>query len=445
MVRQLFTRAVLGSFLVVALGAPVVQGVEYSVGLDPLFDQFGQAVYTTQAYTGSSGQVVDLGIYDTGASVITFGAHNSGLIPIKIAGGAGGSGIGGDVIGDVSQPGSLLVGGFDTLSINFSGTGDFLFAVDTNPQTAVPNLQTFVATPSASPNLPTLTGTPIHNPSPMFPTGSAAYINMTGIEFDFGGGLVVTLPFPSFSLVAPATAITPNAVGSQPVVVPLGTFGVGNYGTEGDELTSAPNPTFDNVTLRQQAEGGPEMTLGNQRFLFDTGAQVSLISTQMATALGLNLAEPETTIQVQGAAGVVIDIPGFTISGLQFAAAVDGALADDVLAFHNVPVFVYDLNIPGLDGILGMNVFNTADQMLYDPINQQLSVSFLTNPNRYEGWEEDPLVAALLASTPAFAGHIAPAFGLGPVSTVPEPAAAALVLLALSCLALRRWRGVRGG
>jgi len=61
--------------------------------------------------------------------------------------------------------------------------------------------------------------------------------------------------------------------------------------------------------------------------LFDTGAQVSLISTALAAGLGLDLGKPDTTISVKGAAGEPIAIPGFTLGELVLGAAIDGPAA----------------------------------------------------------------------------------------------------------------------
>ena len=72
--------------------------------------------------------------------------------------------------------------------------------------------------------------------------------------------------------------------------------------------------------------------------LFDTGAQVSLISTALAAGLGLDLGKPDTTISVKGAAGEPIAIPGFTLGELVLGAAIDGPAADDTLRFVDVPV-----------------------------------------------------------------------------------------------------------
>src|SRR5205814_5441162 len=53
----------------------------------------------------------------------------------------------------------------------------------------------------------------------------------------------------------------------------------------------------------------------HKNFLFDTGSQLTVISTATAQALGLDLSKPESTIDVQGVGGSET-IPGFTLQAL---------------------------------------------------------------------------------------------------------------------------------
>ena len=82
-------------------------------------------------------------------------------------------------------------------------------------------------------------------------------------------------------------------------------------------------------------------------------------------------------------------IPGFTIDSLELPVDDDGdGTPDGSVRFTNVPVFVYDVTPAdtdpedGLDGILGMNLFNTVSEMLYDPSDSSLSLTFLNDPYR---------------------------------------------------------------
>ena len=192
------------------------------------------------------------------------------------------------------------------------------------------------------------------------------------------------------------------------------------------------------MTLRGLAEQETVPTAVASALLFDTGAQVSLISSGLAADLGLDLGRPETTLQVRGAAGATITLPGFTLGGIDLAAAIDGGDFDDTLAFRDVPVFVYDLGIPGLDGIVGMNLFNGADEMLIDLIADELSVTFLANAGVASGSPADAFTAFFGTQFTGFAGNIAPAVGLGAIEPVPEPATLASLATAAALAALRR-------
>ena len=87
------------------------------------------------------------------------------------------------------------------------------------------------------------------------------------------------------------------------------------------------------------------------------------------------------------------------------------------MTFTNVPVFVSDPG-SGLAGILGMNLFNTATAMVYDPYSSagaSFSVSFSLNPDRTA---EDPREPAALASLGLSFGSILN----GPTNPVTTPA-----------------------
>lgn len=406
--------------------------IELDIPLDPFDDRIGQQVYAVQTYTPASGgqTIIDLGLYDTGASVITFSWFSNSFFPQPhlAPGGAGGQGIGGNVVGDVSQPGTLLAGGIQDFTISFDPTTFEIEAgILTDPARGIADVRAFVGTETGSPQLPTLTGTPIHAPSAAFPGGSAGRITFTGVDYGPALGLGASLFLPALDLVPAGSTLSARPGSTAPARIPLTAFGAGNAGSEGSNVTTAPNPTIAGVALTHQPETGDATSVTAGRLLLDTGAQVSLLSTSLAASLGLDLESPETTIDVRGAAGTTLAIPGFTLAGVELAAAIDGPAADDLLRFSNVPVYVYDIGVPGLDGILGMNLFNQADEMLIDLVAQEMSVSFFTAPAA-DPSPDATLLAALAATYPAFTGYVAPAFGLGPVVAVPEPGGLAVVV-----------------
>jgi uncharacterized repeat protein (TIGR01451 family) len=348
------------------------------VPLIPDFDQFGNQFMTVQVYDPHDGlgERVTFGIFDTGASPVTFGWTDQFLfefesMPIPLIPGATvtAEGVGGSLTGLVSQPGTLSADGMHAL-------GDFdvddLFGwgvVDLSEAATAEGIQAMVGTEDGSPNLPTITGTPIMNGRLAGSTvdGVAALIDQQGYEIDFGelfpgfgfDGLV--LPMPDLFFVAPGTQLAPGPETTEVVRVPVTFFGIDNHLDPGDTITESYNPLVAGIELNSAP-----FTVANQTFLFDTGAQLSVISTAIAESLGLDLDNPEYTIDVGGAGGEMT-VGGYTIDSLVVPRDDDNnGVNDGELIFTDVPVFVLDI-APGIDGILGMNLFNPAAQMLYDP------------------------------------------------------------------------------
>jgi hypothetical protein len=101
-----------------------------------------------------------------------------------------------------------------------------------------------------------------------------------------------------------------------------------------------------------QGEPGPLNVLRTARMLVDTGAQSSIISSNIAAKLNLPL-EPDFTAQICGVGGSST-ASGYYVDYLRID-AMGGALE-----FAHVPFVVLDMESPeggSLDGILGMNLF----------------------------------------------------------------------------------------
>jgi hypothetical protein len=389
----------------------LLTGGTVTVPLDPTLDQFGDQVITVQAYGDASKAA--FGLFDTGASAVTFSpddaatfADAGSAIPVKNPGGAAASGIGGDVTGDVSQPGTILADGLHAAALSFDADGFPLFNINFAPDTAsTPGIQAFIGTAGGSPDLPTITGTPVLSKSPGNPDGLAALIDMQGEKLDFSDiapGLVLAMPDVHFT--TPTATLSAEAGTTDPVKIALTPYGGDNYANPGDLITETPNETIQGVS-----DVSASATLAKQSFLVDTGAQLSVISTAAAQALGLDLAHPETSITVQGVAGSE-DIPGYTLKELDVPTADGGTLR-----FTNIPVYVLDV-ADGIDGILGMNAFNTASKVLFnpnDPSGALLSVTYFTNPDR-SGGDLGGEFGALLAKHTTFGntlhGHSMPGF-----------------------------------
>jgi hypothetical protein len=355
-----------------------------TIALDPSLDRYGSQITTLQAYHDSARTAFS--IFDTGAAAITFSAADQasftarGLpIPIKVRGGAVAEGIGGTVVGDVSQPDTILAGGLGSATLSFDAFGVPHFDIHFAQGTAViPNIQAFVGTPDGSPQVPTITGTPILNGSAGHTAGYAALMSMHGATLDFSAiapGLVLNLP--ELLFVSPGTPLPHRPGTSVEIRVPVSLMGSDNHGDPGNVISESPNPVQTQVTI----SGGPRhSTLSGQRFLFDTGSQMTVISTRAAQSMGLNLARPDFYGGVDGVAGA-LSAPGFTLDSLTMPR--DGG----TVQFTRVPVYVVDLG-DGLDGVLGTNLFDNTAALKYDPFGPggpSFSFNYYTDPTQGNG------------------------------------------------------------
>jgi hypothetical protein len=403
----------------------IVPVISVTVPLDPVLDQFGDQVATVQAYgdpttTGDPGQISVSGIFDTGASAVTFSQDDNenmftSPIPIKVPGGAQAGGIGGDITGDVAQPATIVADGFHAASLTFDSFGFPIFGANFDSTSArTPGIQAMVGTLAGSPDLPTITGTPVLNPSPGNPNGLAARIDPQGYQLDLSGlipGLVV--PMPDLHFVQPGTTLQGGTGITDPVYVPMGTFGDNNYADPGDVITESPSPMQMDVGVYNTATGGTSSDSLHNHFLLDTGSQLTVISTAIATQLGLDLNHPDTSIDVQGVGGSET-VPGFTISKIEVPTTDPNTVVD----FTNVPIYVLDV-APGVDGLLGMNLFDTTSSMLYDPYNPAgatLGLTFFTDPNRGGGLDGSQInelnTLGLGSVVGMLTGHSIPGFSL---------------------------------
>jgi hypothetical protein len=367
-----------------------------TVPLDPTLDRFGDQIVTVQAY-GNPGQAA-FSFFDSGASAITFSASEQAAlaaagfpIPILNPGGAVAQGLGGGplatgglITGDVSMPGTILADGLHAVTMTFNSQGGVSFSIALGSTSgATPGIQSFVGTAAGSPLLPTITGTPILEPTTINPSGLAADVKFNGDSLDFSSVIPgLTLTMPDLGFAAPSTQISAAAGTTDVLRIPMSFFGEDNYLYPGTQITSSPNLVQPDVEI---ASGG--VTLSQQTFLFDTGAQLTVISESEALALGLDLGHPTTSITVSGVSSQVT-IPGFTLDELDLPVSGGG-----VLQFTHVPVYVLNYG-KGVSGILGMNLFNNAHEMLfnpYDPSGPSVTLTFNTAQETSDGLTPDQL------------------------------------------------------
>lgn len=435
--------------------AAAVQADNVVIPLDPALDLIGDQIEVIQGYYHEDETPeqmrITFGIYDTGASVVTLSyidqllfeyLYGSG-VPIRNPGGAVADGVDGRVVGDVSEPGTVVSDGLHALHIDPNDLFNSGIVWD-NPA-VVPGVQMFVGTSSGSASLPTISGTPMHY-SQNHDRGGAAYIDKQGYVIDlhewFPDLIPVSMPYCMADLKyvnSGAGLQEPSDPIIGPFRVPLSMIGGDNYALPGDEITYTPNPFVLNVGLTMATDGSP-LSVGGKNFLFDTGAMISVISTETALALGLNPYSGPHEIDISGAAGASMTVYGHDLSLLELP--YDNL--DDTtgfLQFKDVPIFVLDVG-EGIDGILGMNLFNMAKEMLYDPhdpFGASLQLTFdlserdiLSYPDLTDGDNYALFSEFFLRSVSISIPGVAP---------VPEPGT--FVLLAFGASIFLLWRIVR--
>ena len=434
------------------------------VPLFPGFDQYGNQFEVVQAFDYGGQRSITSGIYDTGASLVSFSALDQefffgfqGYPQIPLSGATDtADAIGGTLTGDVSRPGTVLAAGGSSISIDFN---NLTFAYNLSNPVSIGGIQALVGKVNGSPDLPTILGTPINAPTATR-GGLATVMDQRGYTLDLGfldpTLSNIQIPLPDVRFANSGVNLTAKVDTYEKVTIPVSLFGPDNLANPGTHVSAAPNPMQSHtaVAYTPAAAGSPTHTVSNQNFLFDTGAQLSIISPAIAAQLGLTdlagnpLVTPVDTIDVQGAGDKITGLPGYILDSLSVPRA-DGGL----LQFTDVPVYVLDVGF-GIDGILGMNLFNGADSFVYDPYNvdgPQVSVLFLNDRTLEFVTDEagdfgvlgDPLFAdanalfSLLGSRYTSANIVVPG-----IHIVPEPSTLSLGLIGLMAIAVRLRRRI---
>ncbi|MBE0536442.1 MAG: aspartyl protease family protein [Phycisphaerae bacterium] len=102
--------------------------------------------------------------------------------------------------------------------------------------------------------------------------------------------------------------------------------------------------------------------IDKDRFMFDTGAQVTVVGERIGARLGLNPGAPDFIAEVIGVTGEALDVPGFYIEKLEIPTL------GEWLSYTNVPVLLLEIASPEggtLDGIIGMNLFSEYNMVLH--------------------------------------------------------------------------------
>jgi hypothetical protein len=106
---------------------------------------------------------------------------------------------------------------------------------------------------------------------------------------------------------------------------------------------------------------GTNSAIDRDRFMLDTGAQITVVGSNVGARLGLNPNDPDFEVEVQDVTGYKSIEPGFYIDSLEIP------VLGEWLRFTNVPVVMLDVGSPEggyLDGIIGMNLFTEFNLVL---------------------------------------------------------------------------------
>jgi hypothetical protein len=312
--------------------------------------------------TGNAGTYYDLALLDTGAATHILTPQASGISGFNIDGNDF-DGTNTQIIGGATGQQVLDIN--DPLAIFAAGLGDRVSAgSNLVMNTAAFRGQSSVATLSARAGwtLPNIMGLPmaaqhsitIKNSEPQIFTLGGRTVRTPQVEFgdlgEGGDGILRRAPLklrPGTSFIAgPLYVQGFDFLGGEPFHEnPLSPTVVENGGLFIDVDMANGNKSFQ-----------------DKEFLFDTGADMTVVSEITAARLGFDpvLDTPDFILEVEGSGGISGGIPGFYIDELNID-TVGGTFT-----LQNVPIAVLDVtnpNDPGnvIDGIIGMHLFTGRD------------------------------------------------------------------------------------
>jgi aspartyl protease len=352
-----------------------------------------------------------IGIFDTGASAHVMGfeaASTLGLYDIdpiteislvtdkeiEI------SGVTGHVTASVSYPIGVYIDGLSSINTmgqldysNMMGQSNVSIVVGQNNGPSIPDLPTAIG-------------------SPLAVYYTASFKNDTPIVVEKGGVEYVGPDIKFYDEDSePNYPIYPNTLPLE--LRPLGgisvqyvpDFGLEDLFAGGDvtfEKPASPSTIIGNLSQSimfvhaVDLKDGTSTALDKDRFMLDTGAQVTVIGTRVAARLELDPDNSDFLVEIQGVTGIIDYYPGFYIDSIEIPAM------GQWLRYSNVPVVLLDVSSPEggkLDGIIGMNLFVDHNFVLKG------GGIFL---------QEDPVL--MFEQITRLAGDITPGFGDGIVN-----------------------------
>lgn len=360
-----------------------------------------------------------IGLYDSGASAHVIGYENAvqaGLYPtyltednyVKV------TGVTGSVDAHVTHPYALFMDGLDALEPNAPGES-LMVLPTTSGMVGEYNVSTLIGpNPGSKPDLATAIGTPMS-------VFYAAQIEVDKMITVTHNGTEYTAPTISFHDPNLSEPNYPNYVPLE--LKPLGATNVQyiTYGFDPEDLFDLfldplgfemdYSPETPSIVIGTSSQSlyfihGVDMTENSRtvqdknRFMLDTGAQVTVIGDRIAARLKLHPNNKDFDVEIEGVDGTSETFPGFIIDSLTIPAV------GEWLEFTNVPVVWLEISSPEggkLDGIIGMNLFTQYNLIL-----------------RAGGFmlEDDPRLEFERIQTGPVTGDIAPNSGDGKVDLI---------------------------
>jgi hypothetical protein len=335
-----------------------------SSGMDD-YDAYTEYSVVGDYLTGSPQSDYAIGIFDTGSSAHIINAYDAMLagiydadlvtsFTVTLVGAAG------NIDALVSQPLGIFADGLAAIDTNT------LLANDSN-MVGQSNVATIVGDLVESPNLPTVVG------SPMAFFFTTVIKNSQPVTLNFDGNEITApdirlYPYDDSKIPAYTNKIylelrpsTAYAVQFMPCFEILG-----ETCPEGDGEPTTPSVVFGSMfdvpqslffATRTDLRHGSR-TSQQKKFMFDTGAQITVVSESQAAEIELFQNDPNFYVEISDATGASTIVDGYYVDSLEISAT------PAWLSFTHVPVIVLDVNSPEggiLEGILGMNLFVDTD------------------------------------------------------------------------------------
>jgi len=314
-----------------------------------------------------------IGLFDTGASAHVVGyadAVRAGLYKgLVTSNETEVTGVTGSVIASISFPLGVFIDGLDTINAD-------TLVLDRSEMMGQSNVAVVVGQdPGDHTDLPTAIGTPLSvYYTTLIRNDRTWTVQRDGETFTAPEITLYTADDPenpSFTNVIPLELRPLGGVNVQ-YMPSLDIGGLGGWDFDLDDILGGGDltpsdypPASPSVIMGNSSQSlffvhsvdlyeGQKSVMDKNRFMLDTGAQITVVGSRIAARLQLNPAAPEFEVEVEGVTGDVVMAPGYYLDTLEIPALGQWFRATEI------PVIYLDMPSPeggSLDGIIGMNLF----------------------------------------------------------------------------------------